>query len=119
MSDRLIDYLKLRRVILVDANGNIVSSGAITYTQSTITVTNVSQQFLAANASRKYLLIQNNDGAGICYLVYGAAATTTLGVVIPPVYGAVEEATPSVSNQTVNIIGSIASNANVILIEGN
>lgn len=87
------------------------------FTNSQHTVTNVSGQLRAANAARRYLLIQNNDAAGDVYVeVDGAAATVAAGVKIPP--GGSYELAGFVPNGAINAIGSIASNANVITVEG-
>jgi hypothetical protein len=85
------------------------------FTNSQITVTNVSQVFSAANPARKYLLIQNNDTAGIIYVAFGAVATSLNGVKILP--GGYYELNTTVPNNSVNIIGSIAANANCVLVE--
>lgn len=54
------------------------SNGA--FTQSRATVTNANQQILAANANRRYLLIQNNDTAAYMRVTLnGVAATASTG----------------------------------------
>lgn len=54
--------------------------GAGSFTQSRVSLTNVNQQLLAANSSRKYLLIQNNDSAAIMRVTLnGNAATASQG----------------------------------------
>lgn len=91
------------------------NNGAFTQTQSTVTTT--SGQLKAANASRRYLLIQNNDAAGDVFIrVDGATATTANGLKIAA-GGSLELAT-FVPTGAITAIGSIASNANVIVIEG-
>lgn len=80
-----------------------------------ITVTNASQQFAAANTSRQYIIIQNNDTTGIVYVGFGGAVTAANGLKIAP--GGNYEPL-KVSGQTINMIGSIASNANVIMLLG-
>lgn len=88
-----------------------------TFTNTTGTVTNATTQLIAANAVRKYISVQNNDGAGIIYLNNGAgAATTANGVKILPGQMWVPTVIPVGAIQA---IGSIASNANVIVVEGN
>lgn len=96
--------------------GMPITSPTATYTHSAVTVTNASQQFLTANSSRRYLLIQNRDVTGNIFMRFGAAATTATGIQIAP--GANYEIDTAVSGQTVNIIGDIASNANVLIVEG-
>lgn len=86
------------------------------FVNSQITVTNASQIFSATNVTRNYLLIQNNDAVGNIYVRFAAAATVLTGVKIPP--GANYELNSNVSSSSVNIIGDIASNANVVLVTG-
>jgi hypothetical protein len=87
------------------------------YTQAQATVTNASGQLLAAKANRRYLFIQNNDAAGIVYVnMSGVAATTANGIKLNP--GASLEIQGYAPNGQINAIGSIASNANVIVVEG-
>lgn len=93
--------------------GNI--NGA--FSQSQKTVTNASAQLLAANLFRRYLLIQNKDSVGSVYLKFGAtAATTANGVRIPA--GGSYEITTFAPTDAIQAIGDIASNANIITIEG-
>lgn len=81
------------------------------------TVTNASAQMLAANAARRYLLIQNNDAAGDIYVrLDGTAATIGTGVKIPA--GGSYELQGFVPTGAIFAIGSIASNANVVTVEG-
>lgn len=73
-----------------------------------------SVQALAANAARKYLLIQNNDEAANIFIKFGAAATLTSIKVGPG--GSYE---PNlVSGQTVNIISDVALTGTVTVLEG-
>jgi len=89
---------------------------AATHTQAT--VTNSSAQILAANSSRGYLAIQNNDPAGNIFVRFdGAAATTTNGLKIPP--GGYWESSPGfVPSGAIMAIGDIGSNANVQIVTG-
>lgn len=91
------------------------SGGSATYTQSVITVTSASQQFLAVNTSRKFLFIQNNDATGNVHVNFGATATTAHLKIAPGGHLLVDSAIPT---STITAIGSIASNTNVVLIEG-
>lgn len=94
------------------AGGN---QGAFTQTQAT--VTNASGVLLNASNTRRYLMIQNNDATGIVYVTLdGTAATTTKGVKLLP--GAALELANYVPTGEIRAIGSIASNANVIVIAG-
>lgn len=98
--------------------GNVsVTNTAGAFTQDQKTVTNASAQLLAANAARRYLLIQNNDTAGIMYVTLdGTAATTAKGIKIDP--GGVLELNGYSTTAAIFAIGSIASNANVVAVEG-
>lgn len=88
-----------------------------TLTQSQRTVTNVNATLLVAKADRKYLLIQNNDATGIIYVtVDGTAATTAKGIRILPNESFEMDSFCSVG--IIGAIGSIASNANVVTVEG-
>lgn len=90
-------------------------SGAFTNTQAT--VTNASTTIDAASPARRYLLIQNNDATGDIYVrLDGGVATTLTGVKIPA--GGSYELTGYVPTGAITAIGSIASNANVVIVEG-
>ena len=81
------------------------------------TVTNASGQLLAANPGRRYLLIQNNDASGDVFVTTdGTDATTATGVKIGP--GGSWEIAGYVPTGAVKAIGSLASNSNVITVEG-
>lgn len=85
--------------------------------QATKTVTNASAVLVAANAARQSLIIQNKDAAGSIYLRFGAAAAVIAdGIEIGP--KGFYEASGVVDVQEIRAIGSIASNANVIVVEG-
>lgn len=103
------------------SQGNVAVTSAVpsrsAFANTAKTVTSASAQLVAANASRSYLLIQNNDAAGILYVNFGAgAATAANGVKIPP--GGSYELNANQSNTAVQAIGDIASNANVVVVEG-
>ena len=99
----------------VNINSSSAAAG-VTATNQTLTVTNASQALVAANASRKFFFIQNNDAAGIIYVTFGATSTTALGVKLTS--GQSWQITSNAPVGSVNIIGSIASNANVIYVDG-
>lgn len=87
------------------------------FTQAQKTVTNASTQMLAANAARRYLLIQNNDATGIIYVnLTGAAATALNGVKLGP--GASLEIHTYTPTAAITAIGSLATQSNVIAVEG-
>lgn len=90
-------------------------SGAFTNVQAT--VTNASTTINPARPTRRYLLIQNNDPTGDIFVrLDGAAATTLTGVRIPA--GGSYEITGYVPTGAITAIGSIASNPNVVIVEG-
>jgi hypothetical protein len=80
------------------------------------TVTNASAQLLAANPARSYLLIQNKDTSGNVYIAFGKAATVAAGVRVIP--GGAFELIGVCSTQEIRAIGDIASNANIVTVEG-
>lgn len=87
------------------------------FTQAQATVTNASAQLLAARDNRRYLLIQNKDATNDIWInLTGAAATTANGLLIPA--GGSIELQGFVCTGAVNAIGSIASNANIVIVEG-
>lgn len=87
----------------------------VTFTTTTPTVTNSSGTLLAANTARKSVLIQNNDTAGIVYLNFTTTATTAHLQIRPGQSIFMSGILPSA---LIRAIGSIASNANVVVIEG-
>lgn len=90
-------------------------SGAVV--QSTATVTSASATLLAGNAGRRYLLIQNNHATGIIYVTLdGQTATAALGVKIAA--GASLEIQGFSPTGIINAVGSVASNAAVVVAEG-
>lgn len=89
-------------------------SGAFSNTQKTVTT--ASAQLVAFNVDRQYLLIQNKDAAGDIYVRFGVAATVATGVKIGP--GGSYEMNATQSTQAIFAIGSIASNSNVVVVEG-
>lgn len=80
------------------------------------TVTNASGQLVAANPNRKYLAIQNKDASGKIYINFGAAATAANGVLIKP--DSFFELNCNVLTAEIFAIGDIASNANIVVVEG-
>lgn len=104
--------------IKTDASGNLFTTdgaASAVFTNTAPTITNSSTVAIAANTSRKYLTIQNNDASGNIFCTPVAVATTTNGVKILP---AQMWAPSVVTTSAINCIGSIASNANVIVTEG-
>lgn len=100
---------------LAVAVGSTPSPSGVTFTNTNVTVTNASATHLAANTSRKYLQVQNNDAAGYIACTPTATATLALGVRIMPG----QTWSPNVPPvNAILCIGSIASNANVVITEG-
>lgn len=99
-------------------NGNVtVTNTGGAFTQAAATVTNASGQLLAANAARRYLLIQNNDSSGDIFVTLnGATATAALGAKIAA--GGSLEVQGYAPTGAIFAIGSIASNANIVVIGG-
>lgn len=97
-------------------NVNVVNvRGAVTQTQKT--VTNASAQMIAANTARRFLLIQNKSASGTLYLnLSGVAATTANGLQIGP--GDSLSLESFVPTGAVHAIGDIASNPDVVVVEG-
>lgn len=90
-------------------------SNAGAFSVSAATVATASGQLLAANANRRYMLIQNNGTADI-FINLGAAATAAGGVRIGP--GGSWEMSNYVATQAVNAISVGAANGSVIVVEG-
>ena len=90
-------------------------NGAFTNTQ--VTVTSGSTTIDVASPTRRYLFIQNNDTVGDIYVrLDGVAATLLTGIKIPA--GGFYELIGYVPTGAITAIGSIASNANVVIVEG-
>lgn len=97
------------------SNNVALANAALTNAQRT--VTNASATMIAANAARRYLLIQNNDATGNIFVrLDGGIATAATGIKIPP-GGYYENFAPAPTGAIV-AIGDIASNANVVTVEG-
>jgi len=104
-----------RTEIAVDVSGALQVAFGGSSAQKT--VANVSGQLVAQNMSRKYLLIQNNDGTGVIWLNFGVgAAVVGAGVRLSP--GQALEFNYAMTSSAIQAIGSIASNANVAVVEG-
>lgn len=99
-------------------NGDVtVTNNNGAFVHGVHTVTNASAQLKAAKTDRRYLLIQNNDATGSIYVRFdGAAATTANAIKIEP--GGSVELQGFVPTGAIVAIGSIASNANVLTLEG-
>ncbi len=87
------------------------------FAQYPTTVTSTTGEIVAPKADRRYLLIQNNDATGIVYInLAGANATAANGVRLLP--GESYENSGFLSTNSVKAIGSIASNPNVVVVQG-
>lgn len=86
------------------------------YTQAAATVTNASGQLLASKSNRRILIVQNN-GSGDIYLDMTGAAATTAGLKVAAAGGVLvlDRYPPTAA---INAIGSIASNPNIVVVEG-
>lgn len=99
----------------VNAVGAVAPVTLSTFTTTTPTVTNSSGTLLAANTARKAVLIQNNDAAGIIYVNFTTTATTAHLKLSP---GQSIYFSGIVPTGAIRAIGSIASNANIVVVEG-
>lgn len=87
------------------------------FAQAAHTVTNASGQLLAAKANRRTLLVQNNHAAGNIFVTTdGSAATASNGIKITP--GSLILLDVFCPTGSINAIGDIASNADVVVVEG-
>jgi hypothetical protein len=83
-----------------------------------VTVTSASGVLLAANSARRYLLVQNRSLTGSIWInLNGIAATKANGIRIEP-GGFYESNTAWVSTAQIRAIGDIASNPDILVIEG-
>ncbi len=67
-------------------NGNVsITNNNGAFTQSRVSLTNVNQQLLAANAARRYLMLQNNDVSSYMRITLdGSTATALIGFRLAP-----------------------------------
>lgn len=104
----------------VDVNtfSGLVNIAGVAHTRAAKQVTNVSQQILAANAARKYLLVQNIDPVTNLYLrADGTAATAdNNSMKLPP--GGVWEPVPPPTGEVRGIMDAATAVNNVHAIEG-
>lgn len=113
LSDGGMKYDRMAGTVSVSNLG--AASGA--FVNEAKTVTNVSGQMIAANAARRFLMVQNNDAAGNIYVrLDGGAATVGTGVKIAP--GASLILDIYAPTGAVMAIGDIANNANIVTVGG-
>jgi hypothetical protein len=117
-----VRYVIADEGFIAGLSGNMTISSIVPVQSSSFantakTVTNASAQLIAANTARKYLLIQNKDAVGNIFVSFGSgAATTANGIKISP--GGAYELAQNMSTQELRAIGDIASNTNVLVVEG-
>jgi hypothetical protein len=93
-----------------------VTPAAVTYTTSSVTVTSTATQLWPANTSRKVLIVQNNDTTGDFFLGF-SPTTITSGIKLLHGGGNIYINGNAPTNALV-FSGTIASNANVSITEG-
>lgn len=93
---------------------NVAARAAFANTQRN--VTNASQQFIAANAARQYLFVQNRHATGNVWLNFGAAASAADSIKIAP--GGFWESGMVCPTNAIHLIGDVASNTDVLTTEG-
>lgn len=87
------------------------------FSQAAAVITNASAQLVAAKTNRRYLLIQNKSASGDIFVnLSGVAATTLNGIQIAA--GSGYECASFLPTAAVFAIGSIASNPDVVVVEG-
>lgn len=80
------------------------------FTEGRVSLTNANQAIIAANAARKYLMVQNNDVAKVMRITLdGAAATATRGFRIQP--GGSLELTKYIASGSINAFMETATSA--------
>ncbi len=81
-----------------------------------VTATNQSALLLPVNLKRRFLFMLNDDALGYARIAFGSAATLSLGMKLAAGGGGVFMDN-NVPKAQINIIGSIAQNSNITLIE--
>ena len=106
----------------IDGLGGIVDIGQARvpvspgFVNTAATVTNASAVLVPPNPARQYLLVQNKALTGDVYISFGGAATAANGVRV--VAGGFYELSAIVPLGAIHAIGSVASNPNVLVVEG-
>lgn len=93
----------------------VVNTGGA-FSQVQHEVTTAAANLLGANPARRYLLIQNKALAGDVFVNLAGVATAGNGLLIVP--GASLELSGYVCTGAVSAIGSVASNPDVVVVEG-
>lgn len=81
-----------------------------------VTATPQSKLLLPVNMHRRFLFMLNDDALGYARIAFGAAATLTVGMKLAAGGGGVL-LDNNVPKAQINIIGSIANNSNITMIE--
>jgi hypothetical protein len=89
---------------------SVPRSGALTDRSGTITTGGTSQQVMAANTNRKYLLIQN-ESTGDLWINFGVAAVATQPSIRLGQWDAFVMEEGFISTQTLNVIGATTAQA--------
>lgn len=94
-----------------------VQSAGVPYAQAAVTVAVTSGVLVAANADRRFLMVQNNHASQNIWLnLAGAAATQAAGVKVPP--GGALLLDVACPTGAVYAIGETGNNAAVVVVEG-
>lgn len=88
--------------LVVSTSGG--NAGTLTSSGGSVTTGGTAQQVFAANAARKYLIVQNTS-TGNLYVAFGVTATAANGILLPANASYVMEDT-YVSTQSVSILGA-------------
>lgn len=107
------------RAYLYDALGMSIFGGFTTPTHTAVNATTSTGQLIAANTSRKYLLIEN-DSDTVVYIKLGAAAVLNQGIRINGSGGYYEMSSQfgNLYTGAVNVIHGGSGNKAVLLTEG-
>jgi hypothetical protein len=74
--------------LVSDGSGHLIinqnAAAGTSFTQSSNTVTTTSAIISAANTSRKFMFIQNNDATANVFVAFGNSATTSNGIKLTP-----------------------------------
>lgn len=102
----------------VSVSGDVsVVLPVVPFVQTAQAITAASAQLLAANASRKFLMIQNRDTAVNAYLnLSGDAATVAAGIKLAP--GASLVLDVCCPNEAIFLIGDAAGTVDLVAVEG-
>lgn len=81
-----------------------------------VVVTDVSKNILPADASRRFMLIQNNHATATVKIAFGAAATLTTGINLAANGGSLLIDSVNMPTCDVYAIGSVTSNPSVVVV---